>query len=952
MKKKDLKKKKKKKMPSVMDTILHQRDTVARYLASNTRVGKALSSSEQKEWAQRELKYQEEWVQNGVWRADVKVDMDMIADAWEYTKQESKRAAVRRANAKTVVKKDSEDRMKKREGYVTILLEAYRAAIDMAKQKREGRLADSRPQPVRLDGVPNTSKDRSPGPAPTALDSQEGGGEEERSAASKADTDQSTLYPSLTNDLSAPDDTLAPPPYVTHSNLPDESRRQHTMVSMNVPGMDKSQMIREDPAASHQYPLLFIRNGPVSIEYSGLAHTKMGNNEEDGQRRTKRTSGKWTNEVIEGRSGPAAIIGGEPHAPPMTPRRRHQDEGHGRTARPTLKQGGNIEECWQEEDTRYHNKYRDIDDSHSNREAHTRARYQERDDENRLRDQVMDPDEEGYRMESTRRTSEMEEMDRERNSRDQDREIGARRDIQCTPGGDVVPEQRGNYQSWTQSKTLFRTLCDQGEEIPRDNHEEHLEKRQSQTFRLGARANKLPPAAEICHSMKTRSRTLDPQGLTTSDCPLTMGPASDIRTPIQFNTQRDHTIDRLTSQTRSCGPQPYTTVDIMAPLLTDGAGREAYTPWGHRDMATLANLLPPLTAGASAWIRKFETETIGDVLALGDIRAIIGRTQGIRQSVELEKLTVTTNLVDRTPFDRYRNLFWGCLRELFPANRKKAGISNLRMKPEENVYQYIQRAEDLWVDRNDQTPYNNDLAIQTFQRELIQGLKPAVQKTLKLVASLDYMPWDQWVEQLVHHYYLDQDREEDKGNELEELRIQLVKMKIKEQADLNKKAKNTQEPLTMMPLATQTPTPRPPAPTAPGNPPQAVYQAPVPMASVPNVIPTMVYQASAPLMTSPPGGGSYDHPGAMSPGLTYAQFPQQYQQPQYRNQGYRGRGGRSRGGLRPFRPMQCFYCDQLGHWIKDCPYKPSQSFPPQQQPPQNPHQGPPPPGAPMYPLQQ
>ena len=271
----------------------------------------------------------------------------------------------------------------------------------------------------------------------------------------------------------------------------------------------------------------------------------------------------------------------------------------------------------------------------------------------------------------------------------------------------------------------------------------------------------------------------------------------------------------------------------MAPLLTDGAGREAYTPWGHRDMTTLANHLPPLTAGASAWIRKFETQTIGDVLALGDIRAIIGRTQGIRQFVELERLTKTANLVDRTPFDRYWNLFWGCLRELFPANRKKAGISNLRMKPEENVYQYIQRAEDLWVDRNDQTPYYNDLAIQTFQRELIQGLKPAVQKTLKLVASLDYMPWDQWVEQLVHHYYLDQDKEEDKGNELEELRIQLVKMKIKEQADLNKKAKNTQEPLTMMPLATQTPTPRPPAPTAPGNPPQAVYQAPVPMASVP-----------------------------------------------------------------------------------------------------------------------
>ena len=295
-----------------MDTFLHQRDTVARYLASNTRVGKALSSREQKEWAQRELKYREEWIQNGVWRADMKVDADMIADAWDYTKQESKRAAVRRANAKTVVKKDSEDRMKKREGYA----------------------------------------------------------------------------------------------------------------------------------------------------------------------------------------------------------------------------------------------------------------------------------------------SEIEEMDRERNSRDQDREIGARRDTQRTLGGDIVPEQRWNYQSWTESRSPLRTQCDQGEEIPREDQEEHLEKGQSQTFRLGTRANKLPPSAEICHSMTTRSRTLDPQGPTTLDRPLAMGPASDIRTPTQFNTPRGHTIDRLTSLTRSCGPQPYTTEDFMAPLLTDGAGREAYTPWGHQDMTTLANQLPPLTAGS------------------------------------------------------------------------------------------------------------------------------------------------------------------------------------------------------------------------------------------------------------------------------------------------------------------------------------------------------------------
>ena len=232
------------------------------------------------------------------------------------------------------------------------------------------------------------------------------------------------------------------------------------------------------------------------------------------------------------------------------------------------------------------------------------------------------------------------------------------------------------------------------------------------------------------------------------------------------------------------------------------------------------------------------------------------------------------------------------------------------------------------MDRNGRSPYNDKLAIKVFQRELIQGLKPTVQKTLTLVATLDYMPWDQWVEQLVHHYYLDQETQEEKGNEYEELRIQLMKMKIKEQADLNKKAKNTQEPLTMMPLATQPPTPQAPAPTMPDTTPQVVYQASAPMTPVPNVIPIMVYQAPAPQVTSPPEGQPSNHPGAMSPGLTYAQPPQQYQQPQYRDHGYRGRGGRGRGGPRLPPYMKCFYCGQPGHWVRQCPNLPLQYSPP------------------------
>ena len=113
----------------------------------------------------------------------------------------------------------------------------------------------------------------------------------------------------------------------------------------------------------------------------------------------------------------------------------------------------------------------------------------------------MNPDEEGYRMKSKRRGSEIEEMDREGNRRDQEREIGTRRDTQHTLRGDTVPDQRSNRQSWIQSESPLRTQRDQEEETPsedqEDTYRENLETGQLQTFRLSTRVNKLPPPVEI-----------------------------------------------------------------------------------------------------------------------------------------------------------------------------------------------------------------------------------------------------------------------------------------------------------------------------------------------------------------------------------------------------------------------------------------------------------------------
>ncbi|CAL8348702.1 unnamed protein product [Boreogadus saida] len=206
--------------------------------------------------------------------------------------------------------------------------------------------------------------------------------------------------------------------------------------------------------------------------------------------------------------------------------------------------------------------------------------------------------------------------------------------------------------------------------------------------------------------------------------------------------------------------------------------------------------------------------------------------------------TKTEALPDNTPFDAYRNLFWESLRELFPADAGRVGISGLTIKPEESVFQYIERAEGLWTDNND--PHSSKLATQTFQRAIIQGLPPTVQRRLRTVVSLHSKPWTEWVDHLDHHYRLEEDKRHEKDDDYEELKKQLVRMQIKEQAEksqLHKKNRNDKGPMNMMPVAAPPPTPpTPPAPT-PATP---ITPAPVPL-------PCAIYQIPACQGPPPPG---------------------------------------------------------------------------------------------------
>ena len=291
--------------------------------------------------------------------------------------------------------------------------------------------------------------------------------------------------------------------------------------------------------------------------------------------------------------------------------------------------------------------------------------------------------------------------------------------------------------------------------------------------------------------------------------------------------------------------------------------------------------MPLITAGAAAWIRTFEEETSGDVLAIGDVRAIIGKAHGSDKTIELERMTRTTQLPDKTPFDRYRNAFWDNLKLQYPPDISAVGIEGLTIKPEETIHAYIRRAEILWADKNDCHPYETNLANNTFRKAVLGGLPPEAQNGLETVVGLCVKPKAEWMEHLIHHFNLSKKKKAHHDGGLEELLKQMLRVNIKKDMEETRQLKRAEEdpdPMTMMSLMSHQ------------------------QETIPQVTPLPEWLRQ---------GG---HPTAYAAYVAAAM-----QQPSTRqNYPYRG-GGAGRGRDKPIRQFPCMHCNQMGHWIRDCP---------------------------------
>lgn len=88
---------------------------------------------------------------------------------------------------------------------------------------------------------------------------------------------------------------------------------------------------------------------------------------------------------------------------------------------------------------------------------------------------------------------------------------------------------------------------------------------------------------------------------------------------------------------------------LSMPLLKGLKGEPVYQPYNIRDLEALVKQLPPITEGGAAWLRKLQSLTEGEELALGDFIAVGGRAMRGGGLANVEQIAGTIRAANDVP---------------------------------------------------------------------------------------------------------------------------------------------------------------------------------------------------------------------------------------------------------------------------------------------------------------
>ncbi|XP_048045690.1 uncharacterized protein LOC125267784 [Megalobrama amblycephala] len=192
----------------------------------------------------------------------------------------------------------------------------------------------------------------------------------------------------------------------------------------------------------------------------------------------------------------------------------------------------------------------------------------------------------------------------------------------------------------------------------------------------------------------------------------------------------------------------------QCPILIRGRQGQ-YVPWARQDLEGLVARLPDIHEGAGKWIRLLEKETMGKILAIGDVKALLARCVGgaktneIFEAAGLQPAIGRTDM-DATPLDIFRPLIWQTLRRSYTTQMDPKLLKGEQIGEAENPTTYIQRQLRRWKQELERDPEKDPVITTLFRTAIVEAMPPAVKTRLEDVVGLNSKSPKEFCDHVAH----------------------------------------------------------------------------------------------------------------------------------------------------------------------------------------------------------
>ncbi len=248
-------------------------------------------------------------------------------------------------------------------------------------------------------------------------------------------------------------------------------------------------------------------------------------------------------------------------------------------------------------------------------------------------------------------------------------------------------------------------------------------------------------------------------------------------------------------------------------------GYAQYIPWAGQDLDTLVSRLPDIHEGAGKWIRTFEEETVGKLLALGDIKALLAKCLGASKMNDILKQSSLLQAVDRPQedgisFDKHRHNIWTTLRAEYPMQTDPGFLKGEPMEETENPITYIQKQLRRWKEELERDPEKDKILTALFRTAIVEAMPSTVKVKLEDVVGLNSKSHKEFRDHVVHAVEQYRRQKLKVKDQEKELQRRLYQMQLDELLNKKKKVQTVQkedQSAVMAPVNTSVPV-NPPAP--------------------------------------------------------------------------------------------------------------------------------------------